>query len=140
VTAVLVSVSLRGAHVDIPDALELTAPLPGLPDHVRYSLTPLDEIGVLFALRSDGEPQVRLFVVPPREFFPDYEPVIPSAVRTALDLTDAETVLLTVVSPPQGDEPATANLLAPIVVNARTGLAVQTVLDDSGWPLRAPLG
>ena len=100
----------------------------------------LDEIGVLFALRSDGEPQIRLFVVPPREFFPDYEPVIPSAVRTALDVTEAETVLLTVVSPPQGDEPATANLLAPIVVNARTGRAVQTVLDDSGWPLRAPLG
>jgi len=140
VTAVLVSIGLPGTHVDIPDALELTTPLPGLPGHERYSLTPLDEIGVLFALRSEDQPPVRLFVVPPREFFPDYVPVIPAAVRDSLDLAEDDPVLLTVVSPPQGEEPATANLLAPIVINARTGRAVQTVLDDSGWPLRAPLG
>lgn len=139
-SAVAVAAGPRGDSIDIPESIELAFPLPGLDAHLRYSLTPLDEIGVLFALRSDSEPQVRLFVVTPRAFFPDYDPSLMPSVRETLDLLDETPVLLTVVSPPQGEYPATANLLAPLVVNARTGRAVQTVLDGSSWPLRAPLG
>jgi len=41
---------------------------------------------------------------------------------------------------PGGDEPTTANLLAPILVNPVTGAAAKVVLDGDEWPLRAPLG
>jgi flagellar assembly factor FliW len=137
--AVAVAAGPRGTRVDVPESIELILPLPGLAAHTRYSLTPLDEIGVLFALRSDAEPEVRLFVITPRAFFTDYAPSVPQSVRDSLDLDDEEPVLLTVVNPPQGDYPATANLLAPLVLNARTGRATQAVLDGSEWPLRAPL-
>ena len=33
-----------------------------------------------------------------------------------------------------------ANLLAPIVINARTRVAAQVILTGSDWPVRAPLG
>ena len=41
---------------------------------------------------------------------------------------------------PGAEEPTTANLLAPILVNPVTGAAAQVVLDGDEWPLRAPLG
>jgi flagellar assembly factor FliW len=34
----------------------------------------------------------------------------------------------------------TVNLLAPIVINPRTGRAVQAVRDDAVYPCRRPLG
>lgn len=124
---------------DVPSALRLVEPLPGLPGS-GYALESLDEIGFLFALR--GERGTRLFVISPGLVFPDYAPVIP---RTALDAvcgTGAEPayVLLAVVHPGPGERLApTADLLAPIVVDCATGRALQVVLDED-LPLRAPLG
>jgi flagellar assembly factor FliW len=38
-----------------------------------------------------------------------------------------------------GESGTTVNLLAPIVVNATTGVCAQVILDDQDWPLRAQL-
>ena len=51
----------------------------------------------------------------------------------------ADVVVLVVVHPGTGDAAPTANLLAPVLVDRRTGRAVQSVLDED-WPLRAPVG
>ena len=125
---------------DVPGALHLVEPLPGLPGGTEYTLDALDEIGFLFSLR--GPSGVRLFVVSPGLVFPDYHPTIPQLVLDAVcgaDI-DADVVLLAVVHPGPGERLApTADLLAPIVVDCATGRALQTVLDED-LPLRAPLG
>ncbi|NMR21024.1 flagellar assembly protein FliW [Cellulomonas fimi] len=123
-----------------PHALHAVAPLPGLPGHVDYSLDGLDDSGILYALRSLSDPAVRLFVVRPEAFFDGYTPRVDDATRSALALGDDDAaLLLVVVHPGEGERPTTANLLAPVVVNAATGAAAQVVLDGD-WPLRAPLG
>lgn len=132
-----------GEGVDVPALLELVAPMPGLPGHTRYVLDPLDEGGVLFALRSlpadERDAPVRLFVVSPSVHFPDYTPTI-DADSLAWDAVAEHTVVLVVVHPGRGGEDGpTANLLAPIVVDTRTGSAAQVVLDGD-WPVRAPVG
>ncbi|KQY45956.1 flagellar assembly protein FliW [Cellulomonas sp. Root137] len=129
--------------VDVPVLLELSTPLLGLPGHVRYSLEALDEHGVLFALRSvpadASDAPVRLFVVSPVAHFPDYEPTIDSDALT-WDADAEHTAVLAVVHPGQGAQGGpTVNLLAPIVVDTRSGHAAQVVLDGD-WPLRAPVG
>ncbi|HEY8721999.1 flagellar assembly protein FliW [Pengzhenrongella sp.] len=117
------------------------AALPGLPDHLEYSLDTLDDDGTLFALRSASDPGVRLFVVRPGVFFADYTPKVDAETRRAIGLGEGdEPLLLVVVHPGDSTTPTTANLLAPVVVNLTTGAATQVVLDDSQWPLRAPLG
>ena len=122
-----------------PTSLHPIAPLPGLPAHRDYSLDGLDDDGILFAMRSLADPAVRLFVVRPEAFFEGYTPAVDAETRTALALEDsADPLLLVVVHPGTGEAPATANLLAPLMVNPATGAASQVVLD--GWPLRAPLG
>jgi flagellar assembly factor FliW len=125
----------------LPRALHLVDPLPGLPGHADFSLTPLDDIGVLFALRSlpEDEQSIRLFVVTPGAFFPDYAPTVRPDVRDSIGAGDGSVATLVVVRPGEDGSAPTANLLAPLMLDPATGQAVQTVLDGD-LPLRAPLG
>jgi flagellar assembly factor FliW len=52
---------------------------------------------------------------------------------------DSDLVTLVVVTLGARAEDATANLMAPVLVNHRTRKAVQVLLDDADLPLRAPL-
>jgi flagellar assembly factor FliW len=122
-----------------PAHLHPVVPLPGLPEHLEYSLDGLDDDGILYALRSLADPAVRLFVVRPEAFFDGYAPGADADTREALALAEGdEPLLFVVVNPGAQGAPTTANLLAPVMVNPSTGAAAQVVLD--GWPLRAPLG
>lgn len=136
-TADLVDATRR---THLPEHLHLQTPMPGLAGYEDFTLTPLDDAGVLYALRSEpeGARAVRLFVVDPAVFFPDYAPAVDADVLTALGTDRAHAVRLVVVRPAEGGEPPTANLLAPLVLDPVSGQAVQTVLTED-WPLRAPL-
>jgi flagellar assembly factor FliW len=139
-----VSVATLAGAREVPALLRLVSALPGLPGRTEYALESLDEIGVLFAMRSAPEsgPQVRLFLVAPHVFFPSYAPrVDPTLLADPFGSSDSdERVMFVVVRPAEGDgEPPTANLLAPLVVDTLTGRAVQVVLDED-LPLRAPVG
>jgi flagellar assembly factor FliW len=124
---------------EIPE-LEFVVPPPGLDPLRRFALVQLDEDGLIFALRSLEDPGVRLLVVPPDPFFPDYAPVLGEADQAALGIRTAQDALvLLVVQPGQSLQDSTANLLAPVVVNATTRAAAQVVLTGSDLPLRAPL-
>lgn len=132
------SVAVAGGP-GIREELDFVAPPPGLVDLHRFALSALDDTGYLFALRSTDAPDVRLFVIPPRAYFPGYTPRLDPEVLTALELDGTPAVLLVVVHPGQDGQPPYANLLAPVVVNPRTGRAAQVVLDGAEYPLRAPL-
>ncbi|GEA85307.1 hypothetical protein CWIS_02680 [Cellulomonas sp. A375-1] len=114
----------------LPTTLRVADELPGLPGRSSYVLEPVADAAGLFTLRSLDGPPTRLYVVDPDAYLPGYEPELPGS---------GERRALVVVHPPTDDEPATANLLAPIVVDVATGAAAQLVLDGD-WPLRAPLG
>jgi flagellar assembly factor FliW len=123
----------------VPEELEFVAAPPGMMSLRRFALDALDDMGALFAMRSTEQSGVRLFVVPPRMYVPDYVPAIDAETRAALGLADVDPVLLVVVHPGEAGQPPTANLLAPVAVNPATGAAMQVVLDGDEWPLRAPL-
>lgn len=124
----------------VPEKLTFVEPPPGMATLTEFNITALETLGLMFALRADADPNVRLFAVAPRPYFPEYSPTIADSVLAGLGLAAGdEPVLLAVVSPVT-DGQTTANLLAPIVVNPRTGAAMQVVLESDEWPLRAPLG
>jgi len=132
-------VATRTGSAAVPTRWDFVEPLPGLPGRRSYDLQALDDLGVLFAIRSDplDGPQIRLFLVSPHVFFPSYTPQIPA---DALGQTPADEVLFVVVRPAdtEGEAP-TANLLAPLVVDPATGRAAQVVLEGE-HPLQAPVG
>jgi flagellar assembly factor FliW len=131
----------RPRHADLPEVLHLRTPMPGLAGYEEFTLTALDDTGVLFALRSEpeGARPVRLFVVDPAAFFPDYAPTVEPTVLAGIGANRETVRRLVVVRPAADGEPPTANLLAPLLVEPGTGAAVQAVLTED-WPLRAPLG
>jgi flagellar assembly factor FliW len=125
--------------VDEIPVIEMAEPMLGFPDHARFALVRLDDEGVLCSLKSVEDPELRFLVVPPHVFFPDYAPEIDDATVAALGIERAEDVLvLVVVNPGEQASSATANLLAPVVVNTVSRQATQVVLSED-LPVRAPL-
>jgi flagellar assembly factor FliW len=118
--------------------IELAAPMPGFPAHRRFVLVRLDDDGLLYALTSMDDSELRFLVVPPGPFFPDYAPVIGDEALELLGNPDADQLLLMLVVT-AGKSVTSANLLAPIVIDQASRRAVQVVLTGSGMPVRAPL-
>lgn len=128
---------------EIP-ALEFVRPLTGFADVNRYLLvrlgedTEADDDAVLYELRGVEDPQVRFLVAVPTAFFPDYTFELDESSCTELGIADADEALVLVLLT-IGDDAAltTANLLAPVVINARTRSAAQVILSGTDWPVRA---
>ncbi len=120
--------------------IEFVSPLPGFPEERRFVLVRLDDAGVLFALTSVEDPELRFLVVPPAPFFPDYEPEIDSDAVAELDIESAEqAILLVVLKAGDSLHTSTANLLAPVVLNTSNQRACQVVLDEAEHLVRTPL-
>lgn len=120
--------------------LEMVEPLAGFDDQRSFALVGLDDDGTMSRLQATDRADLSFLVVSPGLFFPDYAPFIDDTVRSALDIRGPdELLLLLLVHPAATLADTTANLLAPVVVNTRTGRAAQVVLGDWSLPIRAPL-
>ena len=122
--------------------LDFPTGIAGFPDHHRFLLVQVEDADELFFLRSLDDDSLRFLVVPPAPWFPDYAPELPGDATDELALHAAEDALvLLLVNTGSGDgaQSATANLMAPVVVNQRTRHAAQVVLSDSPYSLREPL-
>ena len=127
--------------MDTP-VIEMPAGLPGFPDGRRFVLVEWGDAGSPFSvLRSLDHTDLEFLVAAPVVLFPDYEVEIDDAHADLLGLTRAEDALvLVLVTVHDRAEDATANLLAPIVVNVATRVAAQVVLPTAPVEeLRRPL-
>ncbi|WP_030176747.1 flagellar assembly protein FliW [Spirillospora albida] len=120
--------------------IELVAPMPGFPQHRTFVLVRADEQGTLYSLRSLEDPGLRFLVIAPAPFFPEYAPEVDDDTLAELKATGPEHLLvLLIVTATGAIADATANLMAPIIVNTDTHRAAQVVLAGSDLPIRAPL-
>ncbi len=134
------SAASEGAVRDDIPVIELVHPMPGFPDHTRFALVRLDEDGVLCALRSLDDPDLRFLVTSPVAFFPDYAPEVGDDVVADLGITDvADVLVLVVLTAGASLAETTANLLGPVLVNTVTLRGSQVVLDDPALSVAAPL-
>jgi len=118
--------------------IHLATPMPGFPAHTRFALVRLNEEGLLYALTSLDNPELRFLVVPPGPFFDEYTPEIPDEALALLGYPEADD-LITMLVITAGQEATAANLMAPIVINTVNRMAVQVVLAGSDLPVRAIL-
>ncbi len=135
------SATVTDVSADLPE-LTFVRPLPGLGDLRRFVLVELpgDDDGdpVLFELRSLEDAGVRFLVAVPTAFFPDYAFELDETEAAPLGLRDeADALVLVLLTVGRDPGATTANLLAPVVVNARTRTAAQIILSGSDWPVRA---
>ncbi|MDM7885692.1 MULTISPECIES: flagellar assembly protein FliW [Curtobacterium] len=118
-------------------SIDLTFPVPpfGLSPEPVFALAPVEGAEGLFAL-TGGD--ARLYLLDAAVHLPDYAPELTDEQATTIGLTDAADAMLLVVANP-GEDGTTVNLLAPVVVNGRTAVGAQFILEDQDLPLRAEL-
>lgn len=119
--------------LDQPE-IHFPAGLVGFPDSRRFVLEQGD--GGVFELRGLGSEDPDFVVVAPAPFLPDYAPVIDDETVERLDLHQEDALVLLVVTLGSRPEEASANTLAPLVINARTREAAQVVLTGQPFDLR----
>jgi flagellar assembly factor FliW len=137
---VIATHTLPGPETRGADQPEIHFPsgLVGYPAAQRFVLEQGD--GGVFELHGVDDDDPDFLVVAPAPFFPDYAPIIDDETVARLDLHGQEDALVLLVVT-LGDQPedASANTLAPLVINARTRDAAQVVLTGQPFSLRQPL-
>ena len=109
----------------------------GFEQHKRFVLVRVEENTPLFWLQSVDDPAIAFVVINPRIVKPDYAPAISEGELGLLDIQRAEEIaLLSIVTVRSDPFRATANLRAPILINASKRLAKQVILDDPDYPIQ----
>lgn len=121
-----------------PASVTFAAPMPGLHPYTDFSLQAVDGAAGLFALRS-LEADVRLFLLDTSDGPGEYQPRLPPVALDEIGAAGVDDVRVLVVANP-ADDGIHLNLRAPLVVHRQTGRALQVILDDQDYPLRARLG
>jgi flagellar assembly factor FliW len=108
----------------------------GVPQARRFQLLerPGSRLRLLRSVDLDG---FALPVVDPRLAEPGYSPTFQPRLSEALSLDTEHWLILAVVT--LGENGATANLRAPIVINVERRVGAQIILDDKSLPLRRAL-
>jgi flagellar assembly factor FliW len=117
--------------------LTFTTPPPGFAPLIDFDLEQVPGAPGLYTLRDSSGADLRLFLIDPTFYVPDYLPAMTDADLLRLGVSSAGEVDVYVVANLLEGAPV-VNLLAPIVVNPVSGAATQLILEDD-WPLQAEL-
>jgi flagellar assembly factor FliW len=124
------------------DCTLLTFPkgLVGFPHLTRFSLLEPKDAYPLKFLQSLETPEVSFICVDPACVKKDYEVPLGPEEAEALHLeSPEEAMILTLVVIPEDPRNMTTNLAGPLVINIKTRIGFQIVLNAEKYPLRFPI-
>jgi flagellar assembly factor FliW len=99
--------------------------------HRRFRLIESREREPLVFLESETDPGLSFLLLPVGLIDPEYQLALSAEDRETLGACRATSLRCFAVITAGEDSPATANLLAPVVINSESGRAVQAVRSDS---------
>ncbi|MDQ0116555.1 flagellar assembly protein FliW [Paenibacillus harenae] len=109
----------------------------------QYSLFRVEEVeesSSFCHVRSCEEPSIGFIVISPFDVYPEYEFQLNENLIEELGVDKADDVLvLSIVTVQKPFEKSTINLLAPLVINVKTGASRQVVLNGTNYTVNAPL-
>jgi flagellar assembly factor FliW len=117
--------------------LSFTTPPPGFSPLTDFDLAAVEGAPGLYTLRDTAGADLRLFLIDPTFYVPEYLPAIGDEELAALGVSSTAEVDVYVVANIIDGAPV-VNLLAPIVVNPVAKSATQLIL-EADWPLQATL-
>lgn len=122
------------------EIFEFVQGIPGFDEYIRFVVIAPDDIAPFSYVQLMEEPDVSFLVADPFYFFKDYDFTLSSAVQDNLGIQQGEDIrIFTIVTINQQAATASANLLAPIVVNMKSKLAQQIILHDSPYKVKHEL-
>jgi len=129
----------RFGEIDINEAglIHMRGAILGFGRLKRYVLLIHDENTPLWWLQSVDDPAIAFVVINPCIVKPDYSPVLPKEDRDLLEIrSNEEIALLSIVTIRPQPLRVTANIRAPILINAANRMANQIVLDNPDYPIQ----
>ncbi|HEX2731313.1 MAG TPA: flagellar assembly protein FliW [Polyangiaceae bacterium] len=129
----------RFGTIECADDQTLTFPqgLIGFTEEHEFVMIPHGHSEMIAWLQSRKTPELAFPIVSAHAFAPDYPDVSvkESAHKAQLDGGPDSYAMLVILSAPRG-QPATVNLLAPLVVNADTRRGAQVILENTRFSAR----
>lgn len=114
--------------------------IPGLEEYKNFIVETDEELQPFNILQSKDKKELGLVVISPFEVMPDYEIKLSESVLKNLKISSPDDVTLyTTVTLNSNVEKITANLRAPIVVNMKSGLGEQIIVDNDKYKIKHPI-
>ena len=129
----------RFGVIDVADSewIVMKGSILGFEHLKRFMLLIHEENTPLCWLQSVDDPAVAFVVVNPRTIKADYNPDVYERDLKFLDIKDDNDIaLLSIITVRSNPFRMTANLKAPILVNAANRMAIQVILDDPDYPIQ----
>jgi flagellar assembly factor FliW len=124
------------------DGVLLTFPkgLLGFEQLTKYQLVEPRDAYPLKFLQSAESAEVSFICIDPAAVKKDYEVPLGQEEAEALNLeSPGDAMILTLVVVPEDPRQMTTNLAGPLVVNVKTRLGYQIILNSDRYPLRFPI-
>ncbi len=133
-------------EVEIEDSKIINFPngIIGFPDLTRFTLIHDEEEesgkNTIRWLQSIDEPGFAMPVIDPLVVCPDYSPSVDEAkVAEIGDVKDEDVLVLVTVTVPHDLTKMTVNLMGPFVINTDSMKGVQTIVENSDYPVKFPI-
>jgi flagellar assembly factor FliW len=108
--------------------------IPAFENETAFVLLPFEEGTPFFVLQSTHTPEVAFILISPFDFVPGYEVKLPDSIIELLEITkheDVATFVMLTVKEPFSE--TTANLQAPVIINAAKQKGKQFLMSDSRY-------
>ncbi|WGV59614.1 flagellar assembly protein FliW [Brevibacillus brevis] len=112
--------------------------IPGF-SHLQFFQLLQEEESPFFIIQSTEEKEVGFWVVDPFSFFPEYEFELSDVAKNALHVDEESQLGVFTIVTLRGNNEATVNLKAPIVVNLSNRMGRQVILQEDTYSIRQPL-
>ncbi|MBO5622373.1 MAG: flagellar assembly protein FliW [Butyrivibrio sp.] len=133
-------------EVEIEDSKIINFPngIIGFPDLTRFTLIHDEEEesgkNTIRWLQSVDEPGFAMPVIDPLVVCPDYSPSVDETkVADIGDIKDEDVLVLVTVTVPHDLTKMTVNLMGPFVINTESMKGVQTIVENSDYPVKFPI-
>lgn len=131
--------SLTFGDISIDEDTIFTFPegIPGIRDIKKFAILDSEELAPFKWLQSVDEPYLSMMTLDPALIDPTYKVRVNETYRSIIgDFEPDELITMSLIVVPKDPQQMTANLLAPILLNKKTLLGAQVVIDGSRDLLR----
>ncbi len=133
----------RFGEIEVEEHTLVSIPggLIGFPDQERYVIIEHKPGSPFFWLQAVNRPDLAFVIANPYAFKQDYEVKVSEAVLTDLGIAGQQDMALyVIVTVPHGrPQDMTANLLGPLIINTKSRVVRQIILDDERYSHQHPL-
>lgn len=114
--------------------------IPGFIDEKEFIILDIPGNDLLQLLQSLRSPHLAFFIANPHQFDQSYHFILPESVLEALQITtEEEVIILSIMTINEPFHTSTINLQAPIIINYRTRLGKQIILNEERFSMKTAI-